>query len=346
MLNWNKFWYQERLALVLWPLMPFSFAYRLIIKLRRKFYRLLSFFKKKSSTAVPVIVVGNITIGGTGKTPLVIHITEYLIEQGWQPGIISRGYKGKHRKPTVVNSNSDPKIVGDEAVLLAKRLDCPIVVGKNRNAALRHLLALNSTNLGTTVDVVISDDGLQHYALDRQIEIAVVDSQRRFGNGYCLPAGPLREPESRLSEVDLVINNTGSFYDISRNFSQTSNTYMMGYSPGFLYNAFQKEHHQKLSDLRGQKVHAIAGIGNPDRFFQLLTSYGLIVIKHAFSDHHHFTHRDVYFRDEFPVIMTEKDVVKCKTFVDLRHWVLPIKATVDSVFDAKLLTLLEGKYYG
>lgn len=345
MLNLNSLWYQERLALVLWPFLPLSLFYRGIIKLRRKYYQLLSFFKKKI-IPVPVIVVGNITVGGTGKTPLVIHITEYLIEQGWQPGIISRGYKGKHRKPTVVNSKSDPKIVGDEAVLLAKRLDCPIVVGKNRNAALNHLLAAYSTNSKSPVDVVISDDGLQHYALDRQIEIAVVDAQRRFGNGYCLPAGPLREPESRLSEVDLVINNTGSFYDISRNFSQTSNTYTMGYSPGFLYNAFQKEHQQKLSDFRGQKVHAIAGIGNPERFFQLLTSYGLIVIKHAFSDHYHFTYRDVYFRDEFPVIMTEKDVVKCTSFVDLRHWVLPIKASLDPVFDAKLLTLLKGKYYG
>jgi tetraacyldisaccharide 4'-kinase len=357
MFNWNKLWYGDRL--VLWPLVPLSIIYTWIVKLRRKEYQLWAFLKKmvfraaKKPVVVPVIVVGNITVGGTGKTPLVIHIVEYLIEQGWQPGVISRGYKGKHNKPTVVNAKSDPRIVGDEAVLLAKRLQCPIVVGKNRCAALRKLLKINTKDLLNAVDeisaidVVISDDGLQHYALDRHIEIAVVDAQRRFGNGYCLPVGPLREPESRLSTVDLIIENTGAFYDASQKpVPKNETTHTMGYVLDRLYNAFQPQRQEPLTAFNGRKVHAIAGIGNPERFFQLLTAYGLIVIKHAFPDHHHFTHKDVYFRDDFPVVMTEKDAVKCTKFFDLRHWVLPIKAEVDRLFDTKLLTLLEGKYYG
>lgn len=333
----NKLWYHHNR--IVWPLVPFSWVYTGIVKVRRQCYQLLSLLKKKL-TAVPVIVVGNITVGGTGKTPLVIHIAEYLIEQGWQPGIISRGYKGTHRKPTLVNAKSDPKLVGDEAILLAKRLeDCPVVVGKNRVAALKHVLSFS-------VDVVISDDGLQHYALDRQIEIAVVDAERLFGNGFCLPAGPLRESEKRLAEVDLIIHNTGKFYDSALQKPKTTNTYQMGYRADQLYNAFQKGHYQTLTALHGQKVHAVAGIGNPDRFFSLLASFGLNIIKHPFPDHYRFLPRDIYFRDEFPVIMTEKDAVKCTKFVDTRHWVLPICANVDPVFDTKLLTLLEGQYYG
>lgn len=346
--NWDKLWYQDRV--VLWPLVPLSIIYASIVKLRRKWYRLRAFFKKSffethSNPVIPVIVVGNITVGGTGKTPLVIHIAEYLIEQGWQPGIISRGYKGKHRKPTEVNAKSDPSIVGDEALLFAKHVECPIVVGKNRSKALKKLLKMNPKH---AIDVVISDDGLQHYALDRHIEIAVVDAQRRLGNGYCLPVGPLREPESRLSTVDLVIYNTGAFYGVPEKAipKDAYTAYTMGYVPDKLYNAFQPNRQASLATFHAKTVHAIAGIGNPEQFFQLLTDYGLIVIKHAFPDHHRFTHRDVYFRNEFPVIMTEKDAVKCKKFVDLRHWILPIKAEVDSQFDAKLLALLEGQYYG
>jgi tetraacyldisaccharide 4'-kinase len=328
MLNWNRLWYQNRV--VLWPLVPLSLLYKTFVRFRKKY------FKNHINISIPVIVVGNITVGGTGKTPLVIHIAEYLIEQGWQPGIISRGYKGTHKKSTLVDSKSDPKLVGDEAVLLAKRLGCPMVVGKNRNAALLHLL-----NTHQAVDVVISDDGLQHYGLARNIEIAVVDAEREFGNGYCLPAGPLREPIDRLDFVDLIVRNIGLFYDGLEK-SPDQKTYKMGYLPGRLYNAFQKDSAQLLSALSGQTVHAIAGIGNPERFFQLLASFGLSVIKHAFPDHHRFSHRDIYFSDAFPVIMTEKDAVKCLQFVDLRHWVLPIQAAISPMFDAKLLTLLEG----
>ncbi len=336
MLKWNKYWYSDRI--VLWPLIPFSIIYASIVRLRRKWYQLKGIFSPNKKSAIPVIVVGNITVGGTGKTPLVIHIAEYLIEQGWQPGIISRGYKGKHRKPTVVNIKSNPKIVGDEALLFAKQLDCPIVVGKNRCAALKKLLKMHIMDSSHNVDVVISDDGLQHYALERQLEIAVVDKERLFGNGYCLPVGPLRESVDRLSTVDLVIYNTGDFCD-----KFEASLLTMHYTPGKLYNAFQAEHQALLNTFSGRTVHAIAGIGNPERFFQLLKSYGLVVIKHAFPDHHDFRHRDIYFRDEFPVIMTEKDAVKCTRFFDLRHWVLPIKAEVDSRFDAKLLALLKGK---
>jgi len=247
-MNFNTLWYQERT--VLWPLIPFSFLYQWVVTFRKILYQKKIFSIKK--IPVPVIVIGNITVGGTGKTPLVIYLSALLKKQGLHPGIVSKGYKGSHSQPTAVYEDSDPKQVGDEAILMAKKTHCPVVVGHDRTAAAELLLQK------FLVDIIISDDGLQHYALSRQLEIAVVDGERRFGNEYCLPVGPLREPISRLNTVNMVVINNG----ISR-----GNEYEMYYKPEFLYQAIEPEHRQLLETFKNQKVHAIAGIGNPKQFF-------------------------------------------------------------------------------
>jgi tetraacyldisaccharide 4'-kinase len=315
-------WYKK--YPVLWPLIPFSWIFSAIVSLRRFCYNigLLS----QQYFDVPVIVVGNLTVGGTGKTPLVIHIANLLKQRGKIPGIISRGYKGKAKGPVCVTEFSDPRMVGDEAVLLAKKLHCPVVVGANRPDALRLLLKT------FPIDVVIADDGLQHYALYRHIEIAVVDGVRRFGNGFCLPTGPLREPKKRLRSVDFIINNGG----IPEN-----NEYDMEMLPLALYNLLEPDQKRALNTLEGKRVHAVAGIGHPERFFQLLRSYHIQVIPHSFPDHTFFKPTDIQFSDELPVIMTEKDAVKCAAFASSKHWVLTMKMRVNPLFDARLLNLLQ-----
>ncbi len=289
------------------------------------FYRTRIYQTKKSS--VPVIVVGNLTVGGTGKTPLVIHIAQLLQKNHFSVGIISRGYKGSHNKPTHVDKDSDPTIIGDEPLLFAKTLDCPIVVGRDRQQTMLKLLQSNK------IDILISDDGLQHYGLARNIEIVVVDGVRQFGNGYCLPVGPLREPVSRLTSVDFIISNGGI---------PKKGEHAMYYIPNELYHALDPSQKTLLTQFSPKIVHAIAGIGNPAQFFQLLTSYGFQVIPHAYPDHYQFTQNDIHFNDEYPVILTEKDAVKCQHFFNERHWILPIIAKVSPIFDTQLLTLVEG----
>jgi len=322
----NTVWYQDRV--ILWPFLPLSQIYSICVRLRRLFYEKRDrLFKAK--TSIPIIVVGNITVGGTGKTPLVIYIAELLQQQGFKPGLLSRGYKGSHREPTQVNAKSDPKCVGDEPVLLVKRLQCPMVVGRNRLAALENL------RQNFSVDVVISDDGLQHYPLPRHIEIAVIDGERRFGNGYCLPVGPLREPKSRLKEVDFIVANGGI---------KEAGEYQMECTASFVYNACHPENPITLEAFKskqGEKVHAVAGLGNPNRFFQLLESFGLSVIQHVFPDHYPFSDKDIIFADNLPVILTEKDAVKCMGFMGSLHWVLPIGVKINPLFDTKLLNRLK-----
>lgn len=331
LLNVDSIWYQRN-KVVLWPLIPLTTLYIGLIKLRRKFYQMG--ICKVHKFPVPIIVVGNLTVGGTGKTPLVMHIINRLRQQGWQPGVVSAGYKGQHQTPTTVHSYSQPHEVGDEAVLLAKRLNCPIVVGHNRAIAVQKLLTEHKIN------IIVSDDGLQHYALNRDIEIAVIDGDRQFGNGYCLPAGPLREPKSRLLEVDLVVSNSRSVSE------DVKIDYTMEYQADNLYNAVELDAQMPLDSLRGKKVHAVAGIGNPKRFFQLLEAYGLQVIAHPYPDHHPFIARDIGFSDDLPVIMTEKDWVKCISFVSKHHWVLPVTAQLSAAFDAQLLTFIQDRYHG
>ncbi|MFT7688013.1 MAG: subfamily B ATP-binding cassette protein MsbA [Candidatus Azotimanducaceae bacterium] len=273
-------------------LQPLSLLYSSIAAFRRA-------NAKPWSAPVPVIIVGNINVGGTGKSPFVVWLAKELGDRGFHPGIVSRGYQGKSSTyPIEVTALTDPAEAGDEAVMLSKKTNCPVVVDPNRVNAVQYLLEEYE------VDVVISDDGLQHYKLGRSVEIAVVDSSRGLGNGLCLPAGPLREPPSRLNEVDFVLVNGQDKVNLPCQY-QKMNLVFLGL-----------KHLNNDEDLKGSlssnTVHAVAGIGNPKRFFDTLTQQGYEVVEHAFGDHYQFELADINFADKLPVIMTEKDAVKCR----------------------------------
>ncbi len=308
-------WYQSP-ALVLLPIEAF---YRAVVAARRSAYRWGVFSSTRLD--VPVIVVGNINVGGTGKTPLTIWLVKYLKEAGYQPGIITRGYGGKATSwPQTVAADSDPALVGDEPVIMARRCDCPVVAGPDRVRAAKVLLANSACN------ILISDDGMQHYRLQRDLEIVVVDGERRFGNNHCLPAGPLREPVKRLKEVDYIVTNGNA---------RTGEWCMSLVQEGAISLADASS--VPLSDFKGQAVHAVAGIGNPARFFNQLRAQGIKVIEHAFPDHHPYVADDIQFDDSIPVLMTEKDAVKCQRFGCRRHWYIPVEACLDQGFALALL---------
>lgn len=300
-------------------LFPVSLIFRSVVWLRKQCYRIGLF--SRWSSPVPVIVVGNITVGGAGKTPLVIALTELLVAEGQRVGIITRGYGGSASNGiTVVHPDSDPAVVGDEAVLLSARTGVSVVAGAERVEVVKKILSLGP------LDFVISDDGLQHYALERQMEIAVVDSSYRFGNGFCLPAGPLREPLSRLNSVDMVAYSSGVSGGVNGN-----NRTDMGYElvGTTLVNVNDSAHLRALADLEGSVVHAVAGIASPARFFNSLREHGLQVIEHPFGDHARFSKADVEFDDQYPVLMTEKDKVKCSHMNLKDTWYLPVRAVLD-----------------
>ncbi|MEQ1528018.1 MAG: tetraacyldisaccharide 4'-kinase [Methylococcales bacterium] len=304
-------------------LMPLGFVFSDIAKFRKFLYKIG--IKKAHRLPVPVIIVGNITVGGTGKTPLVIYLAKLLKDAGYKPGIISRGYGGQaDAYPQTVSADSTAEIVGDEALLIAKHSTCPVVVGPIRVAAGRQLLSKFAC------DVILSDDGLQHYALKRDIEIAVVDGERRFGNGYCLPAGPLREPIDRLQSVDFVVVNGQA---------AEPNEFSMAITGNSAIN-LQTGAQKALAAFAGQQCHAVAGIGNPQRFFSLLSAAGLICETKAFPDHHQFQGNDISFKDDKPVLMTEKDAVKCTAICTAQHWYVPVTAQPDPKFTEQLLNLL------
>ena len=322
----NNHWYRSSHTLLTLALLPLSWSFRGIVSLRRIFYRLN--IKKQQQFPVPVIVVGNITVGGTGKTPFVIWLAAMLKEQGFRPGIVSRGYGGaQRREPQWVNAHSDVKQVGDEAVLLARRTQCPLVVSVDRGSAVKHLLSQTDCN------IVISDDGLQHYRMGRQIEIVIVDGERGIGNGALLPAGPLREPVSRLGEVDFVVVQGHSAF----HFEQAVTMTLQG---DILHSVYNPQQTMTLNDLKNKTVHAIAAIGNPQRFFSRLQTAGMTVLEQAFPDHYLFQQQDLQFADHLPVVMTEKDAVKYQSFADERHWYLPVAAQLDSNFAEKLMEKL------
>ncbi|HEY2566222.1 MAG TPA: tetraacyldisaccharide 4'-kinase [Candidatus Aquirickettsiella sp.] len=300
------------MAYLLWPL---SFIYRIFIFVRRKFYQF--HFLKINYLSIPIIVVGNITIGGTGKTPVVIALALFLKEKGWRPGIISRGYGGNTKHfPCLVHQNSNAREVGDEPILIAQHTGCPTIIDPDRSRGAKSLLKRSNCN------IVISDDGLQHLSLGRDIEIVVVDGERRFGNNFCLPAGPLREPISRLNSVDFII---------SKGTAQT-NEFKLCLIPDYFYQLIQAKNKQSKEYFLGKKVHAVAGIGNPNQFFKALRKLGLNIIEHPFPDHYLFKPRDFNYGDDAIVIMTEKDAVKCVGFVDARLWCLRTKTALDNNF--------------
>jgi len=317
----NRLWYDNHPLSYL--LVPFSWLYRVLIFLRRLLY--LSGIVAVREVPVPVVVVGNITVGGTGKTPLVIWLAAFLKKQGYRPGIISRGYGGtKARWPRPVHPDSEPMALGDEALLIAQRTALPVVVAANRHLAARQLLAQHQC------DILICDDGLQHYGLQRDIDIVVIDGERRFGNQRCLPAGPLREPVSRLAAFDLQVGNGQA----------GKHEYLMEYEYDRLYSLDGRQV-LELDALHGKQVHAVAGLGNPERFFSFLQRQGMRVIRHEFPDHYQYAQNDIVFNDDLAVVMTEKDAVKCRHFASAGQWCLPIQAVMGNAFEHRLHILLQ-----
>jgi tetraacyldisaccharide 4'-kinase len=317
-------WYKDPFIGVF--LMPLGFLFSDFVKFRKFLYRFGVL--KRHTLPVPVIVIGNITVGGTGKTPLIIWLAQLLKNDGFKPGIISRGYGGQAEVwPQWVAENSTAELVGDEALLIAKQADCPMAVSPIRADAARLLLDKSDCN------VILSDDGLQHYALNRDIEIAVIDGERRFGNGYCLPAGPLREPIERLQSVDFIVVNGEKSEDNEFSMQIAGNTAVN------LVSGQQKP----LQAFSTTNCHALAGIGNPDRFFKLLESAGLACKTHSFPDHYKFQPSDISFPDSEPVLMTEKDAVKCMAFAGGQHWYVPVKAFPDADFAEGLLRRLRER---
>ncbi len=296
-------------------LLPLSWVFGQIARRRRNAY-----LEKLAANAiwcppVPVIVVGNISVGGTGKTPVVIAIVEFLQSFGYRPGVVARGYGGKPDSvPLMLQSDTPATACGDEPLLLHRRTGCPVVIDPDRPRAVRHLLEHSDC------DVVVSDDGMQHYALYRDIELAVVDSERGLGNGHYLPAGPLREAPERLTTVDAVLLNGGG------ELTGVAGTHGFTLEPSSLFQ-LNSGRSEPVATFGGQApVHALAGIGNPPRFFDTLEKLGFDIIPHAFPDHHAYTRQDIDFDDDKTIIMTEKDAVKCAGMADERHWYLAVNA--------------------
>jgi len=320
----EKQWYRHGLWQLV--LLPFSALFWLLSASRRVAFRYG--LMASGSLPVPVIVVGNITVGGSGKTPLVLWLAQFLQKQGYRPGIVSRGYGSRAVEACPVGPVDDPALKGDEPVLLARKSASPVWVGRNRAAVGRALLAAHPD-----CNVILCDDGLQHYRLRRNVEIAVVDGQRRFGNGRLLPSGPLREGLWRLNRVDAVVVNGGDALE------GLAAQYQMHLTGERLTNLRSGET-RPAADLAGLKLHALAGIGHPQRFFDHLHGLGLDFVTHVFPDHHVYLPGDLDWPDADALLMTEKDAVKCAAFADNRYWVLPVTAEMDPEFGPKILELL------
>jgi len=308
-------WYQGSPWLL--ALKPLASLFRCQSEKRRLAYQ--SGAKAIWHAPVPVVIVGNITVGGVGKTPLVAALVQLARDAGFKPGIVSRGYGGKApHYPFLVTAGSEATQVGDEPLMLARRCDCPVVVDASRVDAVKYLLQ------NTECDLVISDDGLQHYALGRDMEIAVLDGVRGLGNGQFLPAGPLREGPERLNEVDWIIINGGDL-------KLEQDTQRMQLKPSQLVN-LSTGRVKPVDALVSEDVHAMAGIGNPERFFTTLEKLGYRLQRHAFADHHAFVSSDLPENDGKAIIMTEKDAVKCAQIADERCWYLSVEAELDNEF--------------
>jgi len=322
----NFVWYQDNFIGLCF--LPLSMVFNDIVRFRRYLYRVG--IKKNFKLPVPVVIVGNITVGGTGKTPLTIFLAELLKHSGYLPGIICRGYGGEAEHwPQQVTVSSDPKQIGDEALLIAQRTGCPVAVGPDRVAAAKLVLDQSDCN------VIISDDGLQHYSLARDIEIIVIDGERRFGNGYCLPSGPLRESVSRIIEVDFLVCNGAN---------PEENEYPMTVEGSKAVNLLTGE--KKALDHFKKTCDAVAGMGNPQRFFSLLDDVKISYNAHVFPDHHDFQEADLQFAEDRDVLMTEKDAVKCARFAKSNHWFIPVEAKLPDIFTEKLLKKLKEKIDG
>jgi tetraacyldisaccharide 4'-kinase len=322
-------WYDPSASPAWWTL-PLAALYGWVGGARRWVYRRNR--SRRARLPVPVIVVGNIVAGGAGKTPLVVALVEGLRERGFHPGVASRGYGGTARVPTLLGAQPDPAVVGDEPALIRNRTGAPVAVGADRVAAARLLIDAGSGATG--VDVIVADDGLQHYALDRDVEICVVDGDRRFGNGRLLPAGPLREPVSRLRDVDFIVCNGGA---------PRAGEVPMQLLLADAVRVPDPSVRKPLAAFSGQRVHAIAGIGNPRRFFDALRARGIEVIEHPFADHQRLAEADLEFGDEVPVLMTEKDAVKCRGFAKPPWWSVPATARLPGSFFDAVAARMQGR---
>lgn len=317
-----------------WHLMltPLSWLFSCLVFVRRCLYQLNII--KIQQLAVPVIVVGNISVGGTGKTPFVIWLAEQLVLAGYKPGIISRGYGGSSKQVVRVLPDSRPDEVGDEPVMIARRTLCPVFVGANRVAA-GQMLLVNVPEC----DVVISDDGLQHYRLHRDVEVVLINSDDSFGNGHVLPAGPLRESMTRLKHVTAIVDSS-----ISQPIStQKPPVYKMQLIGDEFENINQPSIKVKVREFLNKPLVAIAGIGKPQRFFNHLSSFGLMFSSHSFPDHHQFAPKDLMPFAQVTLVMTEKDAVKCDGLVGSDAWYLPVKTSIENKSNQSLIELIVQK---
>ena len=311
-MNWlQHHWYRiTPLHIILFPI---SLIFRSLVSVRRALYR--SGILSSQKLPIPVIVVGNISVGGTGKTPLTLALAQQLIERGWHPLIVSRGYGGAAQQPQHVTEKSDAQQVGDEPLLMARRKLCPVWIGRDRAATAQLAMRVHPQ-----CDVVVCDDGLQHYRLQRDVEIVVVDTQRGVGNGWLLPAGALREPISRLKTVDAVVVN-GELVSAGQ--------YLMRLNGTVFYNLLNPAQTASPADFQSTQNHAVAGIGNPQRYFDHLKTLGVNFISHAFPDHHAYLAGELSFANCDAILLTEKDAVKCAAFADKKFWVLRVDAQID-----------------
>ena len=340
-----RLWFQRRLAPALFLLLPFSWLFSALGALRRFGYRVG--LKTAQRLPVPVIVVGNLTVGGSGKTPLVLWLAAQLRAAGFLPGIISRGYARDGRAVLAVNAQADATVVGDEPLLLARRSGVPVFVGRDRAAAGRALLAMHPE-----CNVLIADDGLQHYRLARDVEIAVFDA-RGAGNRCLLPAGPLREPLARLGAADAVVWNGAPAGTPARDALQAcgrqGRNFDMVLRAQHFVHLRDAGRHCSAADLQDKRLCAIAGIGDPERFFKRLSALGLSFEKRAFPDHHAYVAEDLLCDFGTILLMTEKDAVKCAPLpMSTDAWVLPVAAEILSAPDGATLlaTILEKLNHG
>lgn len=331
----ERAWYQGSRWLTL--LRPAEWLFRILARRRRQQY--LDGHKNVWQAPVPVIVVGNISVGGTGKSPLVIWLIETLRAQGYKPGVVSRGYGAKPPTlPYQVVETSSASEAGDEPLMLVRRTQVPLVIDPDRPAAARYLLEHNDC------DLIISDDGMQHYALGRTVEIAVIDGQRGFGNGRCLPEGPLREPLERLAEVDLIIINRTDAHTAPLNLSASvlANTYSMSLQPVGFQSLAGDNVVPMANWKQGKQVNVVAAIGNPARFYRTLEGLGFELNRRAFPDHHQFVAQDLQFSVNAPLVMTEKDAVKCDHIQLDNAWFLQVAAEPENGFAERLTERLRS----
>jgi tetraacyldisaccharide 4'-kinase len=316
----NSIWYERTSPP--WWLVPLSLTYGAVSGSRRFLYT--HHLRRATHLSCPVVVVGNLSVGGTGKTPLVCWLVAHLTERGYKPGVVTRGYAGSSRDVRRILDSDDPNLVGDESILLARRTGAPVAIGRDRPAAAQLLVSAGC-------NVIVSDDGLQHYALARDCEVVVIDGDRRFGNGWLLPAGPLRETPGRLKVADAIVVNGGR-----------------ALLPGALSMRLEAKNAvalrggavRPLRAFAGESIHAIAGIGNPERFFNMLRARGIEVFGRPLADHARLTRADIDFGDDKSVLMTEKDAVKCTAFAGERHWYVPVAACFDEGESNNLLDIV------